>query len=72
MPSLTSWIAAAAAIAVVAVIAILSIHFWGGIGDTHMSLGGWVAMVLGILVAVALGVGLMALMFISSRGGYDE
>ena len=29
-------------------------------------------MVLGVLVALAVGIGLMALVFISSRRGYDE
>ena len=33
---------------------------------------GWVALVLGVVVTLALGVGLMALVFISSRRGFDE
>ncbi|MBI2738708.1 MAG: hypothetical protein HYX38_19440 [Rhodospirillales bacterium] len=36
-----------------------------------MSTGGYVAMVLGIVATLALGVGLMALVFYSSRKGRD-
>ena len=45
---------------------------WAAIGDAEISLAGWVAMVLGVLVTLALGIGLMALVFISSRRGYDD
>jgi hypothetical protein len=37
-----------------------------------MSTYGHVAMVLGVIVALVLGFGLMALMFYSNRKGYDE
>jgi hypothetical protein len=60
--------AAAALIAVIAVIAGL----WRQLGDTGMSTGGWIAMALGILATLALGIGLMSLVFISSRRGYDD
>jgi ABC-type multidrug transport system permease subunit len=67
-----TWVAVAvAAAAVIAVIAVVA-SFLGQIGDTGMSLAGWMAMILGILVTVGLGVGLMSLVFISSRRGYDE
>jgi hypothetical protein len=36
-----------------------------------MSTGGWIAMILGIVATVALGAGLMALMFYSNRSGRD-
>jgi len=45
---------------------------WSAIGDAEISAGGWVALVLGVLVALGLGFGLMALVFISSRRGYDD
>jgi hypothetical protein len=60
-----------AGIVVVAVLAVAA-SMWAGIGDAEISAGGWVALVLGVLVALALGFGLMALVFISSRSGYDE
>jgi hypothetical protein len=47
-------------------------EFWSGIGDSEISLAGWFAMGLGIIVTLALGIGLMSLVFFSSRGGYDD
>ena len=61
-------IAGAVLLAVVAAIAGL----WADIGESEISLAGWVAMGLGITVTLALGIGLMALVFISSRRGYDD
>jgi len=45
-----------AAIAVVAVLAIVA-AMWAAIGDVDISAGGWVALVLGVLVTLALGSG---------------
>jgi len=45
---------------------------WTGIGDSDISGAGWLAMGLGVIVTLALGIGLMALVFISNRRGYDE
>lgn len=40
-------------------------------GGEQMSTTGWVAMILGIVATLALGCGLMALMFYSNRSGRD-
>jgi multisubunit Na+/H+ antiporter MnhG subunit len=45
---------------------------WREIGDVEMSAHGLVALTLGVLVTFALGAGLMALAFFSSRRGYDD
>ena len=45
---------------------------WAGIGDSDISGAGWLAMCLGVIATLALGVGLMALVFISNRRGYDD
>jgi hypothetical protein len=67
-----TWIAVAiAAAAILAVGAVIS-EFLSDIGDSEISFAGWLAMGLGIVVTLALGIGLMALVFISSRRGYDE
>lgn len=68
----SSWIAVVVAFGVVAAVLAIVADLWLEVGDAEISVGGWVAMVLGGLVALALGVGLMALVFISSRRGYDE
>ena len=71
LPARSTWIAiAVAAAAVIAVVAVVA-GLWGDIGG-GMSTAGWVAMLLGILATMGLGVGLMALVFISNRRGYDE
>ena len=72
MRARSSWVAVlVAGIVVVAVLAVAA-SMWAAIGDAEISTGGWVALVLGVLVALALGFGLMALVFISSRSGFDE
>jgi hypothetical protein len=45
---------------------------WASLGDTEISAGGWLALVLGAVLTIALGVGLMFLVFYSSRRGYDD
>jgi ABC-type multidrug transport system permease subunit len=65
-------IAAAVAAAVVAIVGGIVVSLWGAVGTAEISLAGWLAMAFGVLATLALGVGLMALVFISSRRGYDE
>jgi hypothetical protein len=67
-----SWVAVVVACAVVLVIGIFIAAQWTGIGDSDISGAGWLAMGLGVVITLALGIGLMALVFISSRRGYDE
>lgn len=67
-----TWIGAAAGIAFAIIVIVVMASFWAGLGDTGMSAAGWVALVLGVIVTMALGVGLMALVFISNRRGFDE
>ena len=53
-----------------------AVWFYGYIvpdtGDAEMSGHGTTAMVIGVLFSVVVGVGLMALVFLSHRRGYDE
>jgi hypothetical protein len=70
--STLSWVAAAFAGAVVLVIGFFIAVQWTGIGDSEISGAGWLAMGLGVVVTLALGIGLMALVFVSNRRGYDE
>jgi len=44
----------------------------GGFEDVHLSLAGWIAYGLGVVLTSVLGVGLMALVFYSDRSGGDE
>jgi hypothetical protein len=48
-----------------------AIYAWNSV-EVEMSVHGYVAMILGVVFSLAVGCGLMALMFYSSRHGYDE
>jgi hypothetical protein len=72
MSSLTSWIAAGGALLLVTVVIVIAVVNWSGIGDAGIDLNGWIALGLGVLATLALGIGLMSLVFISNRRGYDE
>jgi len=68
----STWIAVAVAVAAVVAVAVVIAIVWASFGDSGMSAAGWIAMTLGILATLGLGGGLMALVFISNRRGYDE
>ena len=68
----SSWIAIAVAAAVLAGVLTVVAELWAGVGSSGISTAGWVAMTLGVLFTLLLGIGLMSLVFISSRRGYDE
>ena len=67
-----TWLAVAlAAVSIIAVFVVVA-ELWNAIGDSEISLAGALAMIFGVVVALALGIGLMALVFLSNRRGYDE
>jgi hypothetical protein len=45
---------------------------WHEIGDVEFSVHGWIALALGIGLTLLCGIGLMGLVFFSSRRGYDD
>ena len=67
-----NWIAVIGSIVAVAIVAAVSVRNWDIIGNSGIDLNGWIALILGVLATLAVGVGLMALIFISNRRGYDE
>ena len=70
--STSTWFALTLAMTMLLVVGVVIAVFWSGLGDSEISPAGWLAMGLGIFVTLALGIGLMSLVFFSSRGGYDE
>ena len=64
-------IAAVAAVIVLSLIAI-GIYAWQSLGASALTAQGYIALVLGTIGTVGLGVGLMVLVFYSHRYGYDE
>jgi hypothetical protein len=58
-------------IALLAVAVWFAIYTWKSIEGPPLPAGGYVAMWLGIIFSILVGCGLMALVFYSSRRGYD-
>ena len=67
-----NFLAVVFAVVLVVAIGVVIVAFWTSLGDSDISPAGWIAMGFGVIVTLALGIGLMALIFISSRYGYDE
>jgi hypothetical protein len=49
-----------------------AVHAWNAIGGVAVSPLGWLFMGLGVFFTIAVGGGLMALVFYSSRHDYDQ
>jgi hypothetical protein len=49
-----------------------AVTVWNATGDVAMDRHGWIALILGTAFSLIIGCGLMALMFFSSRSGYDD
>lgn len=45
---------------------------WTELADVAMGMHGWIALAIGATITLALGVGLMWLVYYSSRHGYDD
>ncbi len=60
------------ALALLAAALIMTAGGWARLVGIQMSTAGIVALVLGSLLSLAIGGGLMALLFYSARKGYDE
>ena len=50
----------------------VAVYTWDQMADVSLSAHGIVALVLGVIASLALGIGLMALVFYSHRKGYDR
>jgi hypothetical protein len=49
-----------------------AVYVWNQLSDVAISRQGWIAMSLGILFTAVVGIGLMVLIFYSSRKNYDQ
>jgi hypothetical protein len=72
MGSTFTWATAAAAVTAVLGVAAVVVIFWNRLGASEISVAGWLAMIFGIIITLTLGIGLMTLMYVSNRRGYDE
>jgi flagellar basal body-associated protein FliL len=59
-------------IALLVLVIIWAISAWNSSAGVAMGKHGWIALILGTVFSLVIGCGLMALMFFSSRSGYDE
>jgi ABC-type multidrug transport system permease subunit len=66
------WVALVVLAGLLAISLWYAIHVWTALPDVAMSPAGWVFMIFGALFTLALGAGLMALVFYSSRHDYDQ
>jgi hypothetical protein len=57
--------------ALVAATVYVALDTWSAI-DAEMTWHGWLALVLGVTLTAAVGVGLMRLVFYSARNGHDD
>jgi len=66
------WIALVALLAFLAAAVWYAVHAWLALPGVALSRAGWIYLVLGAVVTIAVGGGLMALVFYSSRHDYDR
>jgi hypothetical protein len=59
-------------IALLILVIIWAVSVWTSSAGVEMGKHGWIALFLGTFFSLVIGCGLMALMFFSSRSGYDE
>jgi hypothetical protein len=67
-----SWAVVVALIAILILAGVAAFREWNLDQSIEIPAYGYVAIILGLLFSLLVGVGLMALMFFSSRYGYDE
>jgi hypothetical protein len=70
--SAAGWLAIAILVALLAAALWYAAGIWRSLAGTHISGFGWTFMILGVVVTIALGAGLMGLVFYSSRHDMDR
>ena len=70
--SAAGWVAILVLLGLFGVSLWYAIRVWTSMAGVHMSGWGWLFLVLGVVVTIALGAGLMGLVFYSSRHDYDR
>ncbi|MGE5148468.1 MAG: hypothetical protein ACM3N5_17075 [Candidatus Eiseniibacteriota bacterium] len=50
----------------------ITVHMWRSIGAVEIGTHGVIALIFGVGASLALGIGLMRLVYFSSRRGYDD
>jgi hypothetical protein len=70
--SIAGWVALVVLLGFFCVSLWYAVRVWSAMAGVHISGFGWTFLVLGIVVTIALGAGLMALVFYSARHDMDR
>jgi len=70
--SIGAWIVVTVLMLLLVASGVIAYLGWMSGGDADVPTSGYVAMAFGVIFSLAVGIGLMALIFYSSRKGYDE
>jgi hypothetical protein len=62
----------AALLGMLVAVIVVAVRGWASAAGTDVPIAGYLAMAFGVVVSLIVGIGLMALVFYSSRAGYDE
>ena len=62
----------AALLGMLVAVVVVAVSGWTSAAGTDVPIAGYLAMAFGVVVSLIVGIGLMALVFYSSRAGYDE
>lgn len=71
-PGWRSWLVTAVLVGLLALAGYFAVGAWTSMDGVAMSVHGWIALALGVVVSFAVGAGLMALVFYSARHGFDD
>jgi hypothetical protein len=66
------WIALVVLTGFLLVAVVFAIRAWGEMAGVGISTAGWVFLTMGVVVTIAVGAGLMGLVFYSSRKNFDQ
>jgi len=70
--SIGTWIVVTVLMLLLVASGVIGYLGWMSGGDADVPTSGYVAMAFGVIFSLAVGIGLMTLIFFSSRKGYDE
>jgi hypothetical protein len=70
--SVAGWITLAVLLGLLVVAVWYAVWVWTTMTGVHISVAGWVFLSMGVIVTLAVGVGLMLLVFYSSRHDFDQ
>ena len=67
-----TWLTIIVLLGFLAIASVFGYWVWVELGEVEMSIHGWIALTLGVVFTFLVGAGLMALVFISHRRGFDD